>query len=413
MASSKRIRFVLIGIGVSMGFALVVLVKEHAERAVPTVPVVAAKQIELETSISTNGKIEPVDTHVFNAEFETTVSEVYVTEGQQVRAGQPILSLDSSEVQADLTQARLDNLAASEDLRDAQTGGAGDQQAQVAGDIRRAQVDVDRLQTKQKILQGLLADRAATEDEISQNAAALAQAQALLEQFHKQREELHHRAEVESETASLHVEQTQEKIHLLENKMSSAMPSAPFSGTVYSLPVRAGDHAMPGEVLAEMADLHQVRLRAFVDETDLGALKLHQPVRITWDAMPNKTWSGRTEQIPKEVVPRGTRSVGEVLCSVSNEDLILLPNVNVDVQVIIGQNHLALVVPRGTVREEQDRHFVFVVDGDRLMRREISVGAVTTAYYEVLGGLKEGDRVVLSSDTDLRDGMAVHVIDQP
>jgi len=51
-----------------------------------------------------------------------------------------------------------------------------------------------------------------------------------------------------------------------------------------------------------MADLHKVRVRAFIDEPELGALEANEPVKITWDALPSKTWVGKTEIIPKQVV---------------------------------------------------------------------------------------------------------------
>src|SRR5260370_4525274 len=82
-----------------------------------------------------------------------------------------------------------------------------------------------------------------------------------------------------------------------------------------------------------MADLHKVRVRAFIDEPELGGLEPGEPVRITWDALVNRTWMGKTQVIPKQVVARGARSVGELLCEVNNDKLELLPNINVNVRI--------------------------------------------------------------------------------
>src|SRR5207245_4666104 len=121
-----------------------------------------------------------------------------------------------------------------------------------------------------------------------------------------------------------------------------------------------------GATLAEMADLHKVRVRAFIDEPELGALEENEPVKITWDALPNKTWSGRTEIIPKQVVPRGTRSVGELLCSVNNDKLELLPNINVNVRINSRERLGVLSVPRGAVEAEGGRRYVYVVKENQL-----------------------------------------------
>ncbi len=102
--------------------------------------------------------------------------------------------------------------------------------------------------------------------------------------------------------------------------------------------MHAGDYVKVGDILAEMADLRQVRVRAFVDEPDLGWLAPDEDVKVSWDAMPNRTWTGKVEQVPKQVVARGTRSVGEVLCSVQNDKVELLPNVNVEVHITSPRN---------------------------------------------------------------------------
>src|SRR5207302_9847683 len=117
------------------------------------------------------------------------------------------------------------------------------------------------------------------------------------------------------------VQQAQSEVAALEVKVRDGHIVAPADGTLYSLPVRQGDFVKAGDLLAELADLHKVRVRAFVDEPEIGALRPNEPVRITWDAMPDRTWQGLTENVPRQVVPRGSRSVGELLCSVNNDHL--------------------------------------------------------------------------------------------
>src|ERR1700746_1012374 len=115
-----------------------------------------------------------------------------------------------------------------------------------------------------------------------------------------------------------------------------------------------------------MADLHRVRVRAFIDEPELGALEANEPVKITWDALPNRSWVGKTEIVPKQVVKRETRSVGELLCSINNDKLELLPNVNVNVRINSRERLGVLSVPRGAVEAEGGRRYVSVVKEDQL-----------------------------------------------
>ena len=209
------------------------------------------------------------------------------------------------------------------------------------------------------------------------------------------------------ESAGLRVKQQQDLVAALEGKVRSATVIAPADGTVYALPVRKGDFVKLGDVLAEMADLRHVRVRAFVDEPDLGSLAQNQDVQVLWDAMPNRIWNGKVEQVPKQVVARGSRSVGEVLCSVDNDKVELLPNVNVEVRILVHEQRAVLVIPRGAVRYDQGQHFVLAYDGDAVHRRDIKVGVAGADKYEVLAGLNLGDKVALPGDVDLRDGMKV------
>jgi HlyD family secretion protein len=178
--------------------------------------------------------------------------------------------------------------------------------------------------------------------------------------------------------------------------------------------VKAGDYVKTGDLLAEMADLHKVRVRAFVDEPDLGGLEPDLPVRISWDALPNNAWQGKTEIIPKQVVARASRSVGELLCSVNNEKLQLLPNTNVNVKINSKERANVVTVPRGAVETENGKRYVFVVqDGVRnshLEKREIHVGIADATSFEVLSGLQGNEVVALPGDVDLKDGMIVKVV---
>ena len=376
-------------------------------RATPTVQIVRAARTGLSDFITCNGKIEPIDAHIFRAQFDTFDTGAFAKEGRLVRRGETILTLDAKQIRAELAQARLQLLAAQNGLRDARAGGPPDDKAQLMGDLRRAQVDVERLQQRQEALEKLLAAHASTQDEVSQNAAALARARALLDVLQKKQNDFADRASLEEKSDLLRAQEADEEVHLLENKLRSATVTSDVDGTLYSFPLREGDFVRVGDVLAEIADLRKVRLRAFVDESDLGQLKQDQEVKITWDAIPDRQWNGKTQQIPRQVLTRGTRSVGEVLCSVNNDKLELLPNVNVDVRILAQENRNALVVPRGTVRTEQGAHFVYVLVGDRLRRHEVSLGIANSTSYEVVSGLNDGDPVALSSNADLHDGSAV------
>jgi HlyD family secretion protein len=362
---------------------------------------------DLISAIISNGKVEPVSAFTARAEFPAFVLDVKATEGQAIRRGQVILTLDATDIRAQLSQARADLLAAKTDLQNGRTGGPPDEVAQLQGDIVNAQTQVANLERTEQALKQLLAKQAATQDEVAQNEAALSTARSNLLTLQQKKAALSQRSAVSVESSGLRVRQAQDQVTALERKVKSATVIAQTDGTLYSLPEHLGDFVKVGDVLAEMADLRHVRVRAFVDEPDLGSLAAGQTVQVSWDAMPNRTWTGKIEQVPKQVVPRGSRSVGEVICSVDNDKLELLPNTNVEVHILVHELHGVLVIPRGAVNFDNGEHFAFVVQDGSVSRRTIRIGISSADKYELISGVSPGDRVVVRTESELQDGMKV------
>jgi HlyD family secretion protein len=416
----KRIVYSLVLAGV---FAIF-LVWLSGRKPAAKIAAVTPTRENLVASISSNGKVEPISPYVMRAQLDTFVKKIYVTEGQTVKKGQVLLELNVKEAAAQLAETKAKLLRVQNDLRAAKAGGKADEAAKVAEDLAKAEGERDRLQRNHDSLTRLAAGQAATKEDVAGNDQALANAKAEVTRLLAVKQEFDRQANLDAERGELQVQQTLSEMAALEDKVIDGRITAPADGMLYSLgrnaaglPLKAGDYVKLGDLLAEMADLHRVRVRAFIDEPDLGALETDEPVIITWDALPNRTWVGKTETIPKQVVPHGTRSVGELLCAVNNDKVELLPNINVNVRINSRQRMNVLAVPRGAVASEGEHRFVFVVKAKQLgvgkstlEKREIKVGIADATSYEVIGGLQEGEMVALPGDVDLRDGMAVQVV---
>jgi HlyD family secretion protein len=396
-----------IALVVIAALAIVILAVLALRRSPPELAVVRVTREDLSATVTSNGKVEPISPYVAHAEFPTFVDKVMAVEGQAVRRGQMILTLDAADMRSQLAQARADLLSAQNDLRNARAGGPPDQVAQLNGDLKAAEVQVQNLETSEQELEGLVAKHDATQDELAQTQNNLAKARGNLQALQAKKHDLDARSAAIVQGAQLRVNQAESQVESLEEKVDSATVKAPTDGTLYSLPVHQGDFVKLGDTLAEMADLSHVRVRAFVDEPDIGSLEPNQNVSVTWDAKPGRTWSGHTEEVPKQVVPRGMRSVGEVLCSIDNDRLDLLPNTNVQVRIMVHDRHDVLVVPRAAVLGDFTQHYVYVFADDKVRRRDISVGVASADKYEVTSGLSAGERVAEPGEKRLRDGMEI------
>jgi HlyD family secretion protein len=150
----------------------------------------------------------------------------------------------------------------------------------------------------------------------------------------------------------------------------------------------------------------------YVDEPDLGKVHIGEQVTITWEAAPGHQWKGQVDKLPTQVVPLGTRQVGEVGCVIENPARDLLPNANIDasIQATVVQN--ALTLPKETIRRQGSETGVLLLQGDRVVWRKVSLGVSSYTKSAVLSGLAEGDAVALPTEKPIKSGSKVGAVFQ-
>ncbi len=360
-------------------------------------------------SIATNGKIEALNNFEAYAPMSTTVKKIYVQPGSWVKPGQILLQLEDANARSQAARAQAQLKGAEADLSTVENGGTNDELLTTRNTLVKAQADRDAAQRNLQAMQHLLQTGAASQAEVdaAQNKLRIDEAnvemlqQKLAGRYSKQ--ELGHAKAQEAEArASLAAAQ-----ELLKNSNIVA----PRSGVVYSLPVRQGAFVNSGDLLVQVADLHKVRVRAFVDEPEIGKLRKGQLVEITWDAIPGRVWQGTVDALPTTVVQRGTRMVGEVTCVVANDDLKLLPNTNISVAVVIARQQNALTVPREAVHQDAQGQFVFQVVNGELHRRDVKTSVANLTRIQVTSGLTDNAVLALGAMNmqSLREGMPVKI----
>ncbi|HYR91631.1 MAG TPA: efflux RND transporter periplasmic adaptor subunit [Terriglobia bacterium] len=408
--AGKTALFVLIALGL-VGLVSGLAVRGGRDQPVTVTTTHAVRQ-NLSSWITSNGKVEPIEPRIIQAPLTTFIETIAVREGQTANRGQILMTLDAKDVRSDLAHMREEIAAAEDERRTALGGGSPDEVAQLKSDLAKTNSEIDRLHRERESLERLYAKQAATRREIEDTKTALEKAEADKRLIEEKKSAITQRSKLQAERAALRIDTAQNSIRSLQEKLNSAQVAAPVSGTLYSLPARAGTYVHTGDLLAELADLKHIRVRVFVDEPELGSLKEGQSVEVTWEGQPNRTWTGRVEQLPKTVVARGSRNVGEVLCSVTNEQAELLPNTNVNARIRIGDRENSLTIPRAAVRTEGGAHYVFVADHGRLQKREVNVGISNPTDYELLSGITERDVIAMPGVSELQQGMAVTIAEQ-
>jgi HlyD family secretion protein len=194
------------------------------------------------------------------------------------------------------------------------------------------------------------------------------------------------------------------RIEELEAQQASAEVRAPFDGTVYRTVRRNGQAVQVGDPILWMADLERLRVRANIDQVDLGRVKAGQRVRITSNAFPDRSWSGLVSEVIPHVVVRESRSISESLARVEPPTEGLVPGMNVDVEIVVAESARALQVPAEAVFREDGTPFVFRIQRGRAYRSPVTLGLETVTAVEVVEGLEPEDRVVVGPLRGIEDG---------
>jgi HlyD family secretion protein len=376
-----------------------------SERNQPTpVTFVKVKRETITDVVPTNGKVEPIEWAEARAERAGPVESILVQRGQHVDKGAALVQLDASDAKADLVAAQTRVAQAHNELDVLDHGGRAGDLTAISSDLDRARLDLASAQQDYSALSRLASKQAATAFEVSQAKDRVDRAQAQIRALEQRRSTLVSPQDKTSAEARLH--DAEAAVTLAQDRIRQSVVRAPLAGTVYQFDLRAGAYLNAGDLVATIGDLSRVRVKVYVDEPDLGRVAKGMPVTITWDAIPGKEWHGTVDRTPTQIIALGTRQVGEVLCLIENHDGDLLPgtNVNAEIRSKVAEN--VLTVPKETILHQGADTGVFVLNGQSVAWKKITLGLENTTRTQV-NGLNEGDEVALPGDKPLKDGMQV------
>jgi HlyD family secretion protein len=375
------------------------------------VNVVSPSRQDIKRTITTNGKVEPIQNFEAHAPIASTVRKILVQEGQKVQKGQLLLQLDDASARAQVAKAQAQLKAAEVGSQALQQGGTTEEVLTRQADLTKAKAELDAATRNVEAVNRLQQKGAASQDEVVAAQQRLSKAQADVNLLNQKVGNRYSTAE-RSRTAA-DVADARAALAAAEQMIADSNIRAPFSGTVYAVPVRQGAWVNAGDLLIQEAELSAMQVRTYVDEPEIGQLSPGQSVNVTWDAVPGRVWNGKVKTVPTTVVQHGTRTVGEVICSVDNSDGRLIPNVNVNALITTNSHPGALVVPREALRDDGGKSVLFIVKNDHLVRTEVQTGVANLTQVEILKGISDNDVIASQSvsPTGMSDGIGVKIVE--
>lgn len=192
-------------------------------------------------------------------------------------------------------------------------------------------------------------------------------------------------------------------------RLADTVIRAPFAGRVGLRRVSVGSLINPGTVITTLDDTRTIKLDFAVPETKLGAVRTGLAVNALSAAYPGEQFVGTVESIDSRVDPT-TRSF-TVRARVPNDAARLKPGMFLTVRLARTATDV-LLVPEHALVPEQGNVFVYVVADGRAEKRKVQTGSRQVGHVQITDGLRVGELVVTEGTQKLRDGSAVHLLEQ-
>lgn len=379
------------------------------QQAIPEVHFAKVTQARIESTISTNGKVDPYEWAAARAESPGVVRSIAVQRGATIQAGQVLVTLDATAAQAELAAAQARVQEARAELDILQQGGKASQLSSLTSSTEAAQAAIAIAQRNYESLQRLQRSQAATAMQVQEAKDALERAKQQLAAYQGQRQTLVTSGDKAVSQARLR--DAEAAVAAATHRLSLGMIRSPMAGTVYQFDLKVGAYLQAGDLVALVGNLDRMKVTVYVDEPDLGRLSEHLPVEITWDARPGQKWTGQIDKLPTQVVALGTRTVGEVTTVIENPQRDLLPGVSVNAKITASVAGEALTIPKAALRTSRGSTGVFRMMNKTLGWTPIKTGISDVNNVQVVSGLQKGDlvvdRLINPSDAELLDGMKV------
>ncbi len=377
--------------------------------------------------------------------------ELNVAAGQQVKAGDVVARIDPTTLERAVTQAEADLTVAQSELEKAQNPYdemdlAGAQRA-----VTQAQVDLENAQKNLIVVQNDSANaeyirgleyevnwyeahygeslrkyekRQITKERLdldfnnlmtakerlktarlnSEIALTQAQDQVAQDEYNLQKAQ-DTLAEIQAgpdpddvEVARAKVTSAQADLEDAQAALEAATMVAPFDGTVISTGAEVGDLVYSTTIVVTLADLSNLEVTAFVDETDISQVEVGQEVEITFDSFPGKQFRGQVLEVPLQGTLSQNVMTYEVPVSLEGaEEVSLKTGMTANLKIVVGQRENVLLVPALAVQQGEEGNVVMVQDSLQgpAVQTPVEVGLSDGLYVEVVRGLNEGDQVVI------------------
>ena len=185
--------------------------------------------------------------------------------------------------------------------------------------------------------------------------------------------------------------------------------TAPFDGVIVTLPHYTENvRVAHGKPMVDVMDYARMYMDINLPESAIGYVKTNQPVYITHYTLPDDTIRGIVSELSPAISTETRTFKGKIL--ISNEQLKLRPGMFVKADVVVDRADSAILIPKDVIRSSGNRKYVYVVEKNTAILREIKTGLENEVQSEILSALNEADNLIIRGYETLRENSRVKVI---
>ena len=395
----------LAGLGAFRAAQVISAKKDETKRAgrnqVPLVEVAPVTQGLIEEKISRTGDIAPSAQVTIYSKVQGWVGKINVREGDLVKTGQVLVTLDTREAEAAAAQAEASLEAARARLKQVKATAEETVQSQIQqtkANMELAEADLKRFQDlhEKNFISRQQMDEARNRYNVAKAAYDLAQ-NSLRQRIW----------ENDIALAEAQVNQAKATLEFNKAQLANLIILSPMNGGITKRFVDPGTMVKDTTPILTLMDLGEMKMMVNVIEKEFIHLQKGQAVKITVTAFPERVFTGRI-QIITPALELQSRTA-EIQISIPNPGLVLKPGMFGRAEVLLRSNPQAVLIPIQSLVNESGIDFVYVLRESQVSRRPIRKGAVRDTVVEILQGLTPGEQVVTAGHYALKDGIQVRL----
>lgn len=344
------------------------------------------------------------------AQYSGTVEKVFVSTGDTVKKGDILLTIDGSDLEKNIEQAKVSLDSAQLAYNNTTGGNTQNQINQLENSIVQAQLGYDEALRNYNLYSELYEADTITADQLKQIEVSYKQAEQQLSAAKQSLEVTQNKVIPDSQAlAQMQVEQAQVAYNTAVSNRDKLTITAPANGTITTANFKTGELIAQSAPAFVISNLNTIDVAIQVTESDLARFKQGQSVSVT---ISNKNLTGTVREIPQVVTNQST--LYTIKISIDNSTYNFATGMAAEVTLTTQKSEGTLTIPKKALLEDEDgSHYVYICDSNNMtVKTPVTTGISNVKSIEVTSGISEGDTLVVGGLSLIAEGDSLYPVEK-